>query len=145
MADINAEVAAQQHDTAKPAKASHARGETDEDHDHVADYMNARRRNATAAAAVRASVAAQGYGSDEEVYATAAAVDAASGYVDEAALEAAATTMQLLPPVDHAAIEYKEFCKEFYEVWVVCWLHPNAYSASSTRFNPPRSHWNLLP
>lgn len=109
MADINAQVAAQ----SKPTELSHSKGERAEEDDHVADYINARQRNTLA---MGAAVAAQGYGSDEEVYATAAAMDAAAGYVDEAVLFASANNMQLLPPVDHDAIQYPEFCKEFYEV-----------------------------
>jgi ATP-dependent RNA helicase DDX42 len=63
---------------------------------------------------------ASGYGSDEEVYATAKAVDRAEQYDsddDPAAVAAAADQHKIepLPALDHASIEYDDFAKAFYE------------------------------
>lgn len=63
-----------------------------------------------------ASADASGYGSDEEVYATARAVDDADGY-DAAALTEVADRKKIdpLPALDHANMEYDDFVKNFYE------------------------------
>ena len=77
----------------------------------------ARRQSAvrTAAAKAMASADASGYGSDEEVYATAKAVDDADGY-DERELESVdKKKIEPLVALDHANMEYDDFVKDFYE------------------------------
>ena len=78
----------------------------------------ARRQNASRAAATQAmaSADASGYGSDEEVYATARAVDDADGY-DGAEIADATDKKKIepLPALDHANTEYDDFAKNFYE------------------------------
>ncbi len=78
----------------------------------------ARRQNASRAAATQAmaSADASGYGSDEEVYATARAVDDADGY-DGAEIADATDRKKIepLPALDHANMEYDDFAKNFYE------------------------------
>lgn len=53
------------------------------------------------------------YGSDDEVYAMADAIDAADPRQEELVKETKA--IEPLPPVDHKNIEYDEFAKDFYE------------------------------
>ena len=64
-----------------------------------------------------ASADASGYGSDEEVYATARAVDDADGYDGADAAEAMDKKKKIepLPALDHANMEYEDFAKNFYE------------------------------
>jgi hypothetical protein len=80
--------------------------------------VQARRQNASRAAAAKAmaNADASGYGSDEEVYATARAVDDADGY-DGAELADTVDKKKIepLPALDHANIEYDDFVKNFYE------------------------------
>ena len=79
---------------------------------HVALGMQARRLNGTAAAVQTMNGA--DYGSDDEVYALASAVDAADPqYEDERSSDK--KSIDPLPPVDHSNIEYDEFNKDFYE------------------------------
>ena len=54
------------------------------------------------------------YGSDDEVYALANAVDAADPHYEEERL-ADRKAIDPLPPVDHANIVYDDFGKNFYE------------------------------
>ena len=62
-----------------------------------------------------ASTDASGYGSDEEVYATAKAVDDADGY-DETELDSLdKKKIEPLVALDHANMEYDDFAKDFYE------------------------------
>ena len=72
--------------------------------------MQARRQGT---AATMASVDGAEYGSDDEVYALADAVDAADPRQEEDQRETKA--IEPLPPVDHKNMEYDEFGKEFYE------------------------------
>ena len=78
----------------------------------------ARRTTASRAAATQAmaSADASGYGSDEEVYATARAVDDADGY-DGAEIAEAVDKKKIepLPALDHDNMEYDYFAKNFYE------------------------------
>ena len=74
--------------------------------------MQARRQNATATAVK--TVDAAGYGSDDEVYALASAVDAADPHYEEER-SADRKAIDPLPPVDHTNIEYDDFNKDFYE------------------------------
>lgn len=77
--------------------------------------IQARKESAAAAAAADAMAGASGYGSDEEVYATARAMDDA----EDAHLDSGAPIdrkkIEPLPPLDHASIEYEEFAKDFYD------------------------------
>ena len=78
----------------------------------------ARRANASRAAATQAmaSADASGYGSDEEVYATARAVDDADGYDGSEIADATdKKKIEPLPALDHASMEYDDFAKSFYE------------------------------
>lgn len=75
-------------------------------------------KNATQArrqgtAATLTAVNGAGYGSDDEVYALADAVDAADPRQEEDQRETKA--IEPLPPIDHKNIEYDEFGKDFYE------------------------------
>ncbi len=54
------------------------------------------------------------YGSDDEVYALASAVDAADPQYEEER-SADKKAIEPLPPVDHSNIEYDDFGKDFYE------------------------------
>lgn len=77
----------------------------------------ARRQNAARAAAAQAMARADasGYGSDDEVYATAKAVDDADGY-DAADIETVdRKKIEPLVALDHANMEYDDFVKDFYE------------------------------
>lgn len=83
--------------------------------------VQARKRSGAAAAAqlVAASMAGEGYNSDEDVYATAKAVDAGLGVEydsDDNPIVAAAERRDIgpLPPLDHSEIEYDSFAKDFY-------------------------------
>eukprot|EP00884_Botryococcus_braunii_P014056 jgi/Botrbrau1/22651/Bobra.176_1s0073.1 len=79
------------------------------------DYMQARKLNAAAAAT--AAVAAHGYNSDDEVYETARAVDAnldVGEDSDDPALYDK-KKIDVLPPLNHAEIEYPDFEKNFYD------------------------------
>lgn len=61
---------------------------------------------------------ASGYGSDEEVYATAKAVDRAEQYDSDEGAAAVVTDrkkIEPLPPLDHGSIEYDDFAKDFYD------------------------------
>lgn len=72
----------------------------------------ARRHNATAA--VVQTVNGAEYGSDDEVYALASAVDAADPLcVEERSADKKA--IDPLPPIDHSSIEYDDFVKDFYQ------------------------------
>ena len=79
--------------------------------------MQARRQNAvrTAAARAMASADASGYGSDEEVYATAKAVDDADGYDEQELNNVDKKKIEPLVALDHANMEYDDFVKDFYE------------------------------
>lgn len=102
MAGISAQVAAEaQHPTAAP------RGQRDEEADHVADFLDAWEQGHAATAAPAAPMAGGGYTSDDEVRAAAAAA---------AGDEAVPRGMELLPPLDHAGIDYAPFAKALYEV-----------------------------
>lgn len=74
--------------------------------------MQARRQNATATAVQ--TVNGADYGSDDEVYALASAVDAADPRYEEER-SADKKSIDPLPPVDHSNIEYDEFVKDFYQ------------------------------
>ena len=100
MAGISAEVAAQAQQPSAPP-----RGERNEDADHVADFLDAWEQGQAAVAAP----AATGYTSDDEVRAAAAAAAAQE--------EPGPRGMELLPPVDHAAVDYPAFAKALYEVF----------------------------
>ena len=79
---------------------------------HSALHSQARRVNGTSAAVKAVNQA--DYGSDDEVYALASAVDAADPqYEEERSLDKKA--VDPLPPVDHSNIEYDEFNKDFYQ------------------------------
>jgi hypothetical protein len=77
--------------------------------------IQARKQTAAMAAAADAMVGASGYGSDEEVYATARAMDDA----DDGDLDSSAPIdrkkIEPLPPLDHASIEYDDFAKNFFD------------------------------
>lgn len=74
--------------------------------------VQARRHDGTAA--VVSSVNGADYGSDDEVYALASAVDAADPRFEEER-SADKKAIDPLPPVDHSHIEYDDFGKDFYE------------------------------
>ena len=58
----------------------------------------------------------EGYGSDEEVYATADAVDGANVTdYDELVSQGDKKSIEPLPALDHSNIEYDDFGKDFYE------------------------------
>eukprot|EP00891_Asterochloris_glomerata_P004743 jgi/Astpho2/4743/gw1.00067.63.1_t len=87
----------------------------DEEADNVADFMEARREHA-AAAALATQMQNEGYGSDDEVYATADAVDGANVTdYDELVSQGDKKTVEPLPALDHSNIEYDDFGKDFYE------------------------------
>ncbi|BDA43593.1 probable ATP-dependent RNA helicase DDX42 [Coccomyxa sp. Obi] len=88
--------------------------ELDEE-DAVADFLEARQQTAAAAAAADAMAGASGYGSDEEVYATARAVDDAEDAHIDARGPNDRKKIEPLAPLDHASIEYEDFAKDFYE------------------------------
>lgn len=93
--------------------------------------MQARKQSAAAAAAADAMAHASGYGSDEEVYATARAVDDAEDTdVDGVAAAVDRKRIQPLPALDHASIEYDDFAKDFYEE------HPNLAAMSHAEVRP---------
>lgn len=74
--------------------------------------MQARRQNGTAA--VVQTMNGTNYGSDDEVYALASAVDAADPrYEEERSADKKA--IDPLPPIDHSNIEYDGFVKDFYQ------------------------------
>ena len=74
--------------------------------------LQARRQNATTAAVQTVNDAE--YGSDDEVYALASAVDAADPrYEEERSADKKA--IEPLPPIDHSNMEYDEFVKDFYQ------------------------------
>lgn len=77
--------------------------------------IQARQQTAAAAAAADAMAGASGYGSDEEVYATARAVDDAEDADVDARAPIDRKNIEPLVPLDHASIEYEDFAKEFYE------------------------------
>ena len=58
---------------------------------------------------------ASGYGSDEEVYATAKAVDDADGYDERELDNVDKKKIEPLVALDHANMEYDDFVKDFYE------------------------------
>eukprot|EP00879_Flechtneria_rotunda_P027393 GHRR01029341.1.p1 GENE.GHRR01029341.1~~GHRR01029341.1.p1 ORF type:complete len:351 (+),score=108.74 GHRR01029341.1:127-1179(+) len=117
MAEINQEVADNKPN--KPAGTDQAEA-CDEANDPATEYMAVRAaRGATSAAAIAANIAAEGYDSDEEVYATAKAMqEQAEGELDSdeerAKAAAARRTIDPLAPVDHSLIEYDDFAKDFY-------------------------------
>ena len=78
----------------------------------MSPYLQARRQGTAAAAAV-AAVNGAGYGSDDEVYALADAVDAADPRQEDEHRETKA--IEPLPGIDHSNIEYDDFAKDFYE------------------------------
>ncbi len=84
---------------------------------HTLHAKQARRQNAvrTAAARAMASADASGYGSDEEVYATAKAVDDADGYDEQEFNNVDKKKIEPLVALDHANMEYDDFVKDFYE------------------------------
>lgn len=59
--------------------------------------------------------AASGYGSDEEVYATARAVDDAEYGDSDSGAPLDKKKIESLPPLDHATVEYEDFAKVFYD------------------------------
>lgn len=76
------------------------------------DAVQARRQTGTAA--VVQTLNGADYGSDDEVYALASAVDAADPrYEEERSADKKA--IDPLPPVDHSNIEYDGFVKDFYQ------------------------------
>ena len=76
------------------------------------DAVQARRQAGTAA--VVQTLNGADYGSDDEVYALASAVDAADPrYEEERSADKKA--IDPLPPVDHSNIEYDGFVKDFYQ------------------------------
>lgn len=77
--------------------------------------MQARQQTAAAAAAADAMAGASGYGSDEEVYATARAVDDAEDADVDARAPIDRKKIEPLAPLDHASIDYEDFAKSFYE------------------------------
>ena len=84
----------------------------------VVSAEQARRQNASRVAATQAmaSADASSYGSDEEVYATARAVDDADGYDGGEIADATdKKKIEPLPALDHANMEYDDFAKNFYE------------------------------
>lgn len=103
-----------------------------------ANLVQARRQNASRAAAAKAmaNADASGYGSDEEVYATARAVDDADGY-DGAELADTVDRKKIepLPALDHANIEYDDCVKNFYE-------EPPALNALSFPEVGSPGHWH---
>lgn len=96
MAGISAEVAAQAQQPTAPS-----RGERGEEADHVADFLDAWEQGQ----ATTIACPAPGYTSDDEVRAAA-----------EGAEEPGRKGMELLPAVDHSAIDYPAFAKALYEV-----------------------------
>eukprot|EP00898_Chlorokybus_atmophyticus_P008043 jgi/Chlat1/823/Chrsp104S01178 len=104
----------------KPVAPKPLRDEEDED-DPVESYMKAR---AAAGLPVGQAAVMGGDDSDEEVYATARAVDAAekaaaekggAGYdSDDNILPVDKKEIGPIPPLDHSSIEYDEFTKDFY-------------------------------
>ena len=102
------------------------------------NLVQARRQNASRAAAAKAmaNADASGYGSDEEVYATARAVDDADGY-DGAELADTVDRKKIepLPTLDHANIEYDNCVKNFYE-------EPPALNALSFPEVGSPGHWH---
>ena len=78
-------------------------------------FVQARREHA-AAAALATQMQNEGYGSDDEVYATADAVDGANVTdYDELVSQGDKKTVEPLPALDHSNIEYDDFGKDFYE------------------------------
>ncbi|WIA29633.1 hypothetical protein OEZ86_012120 [Tetradesmus obliquus] len=121
MAEINQEV--KENRPNKPPGAQQAAQACDEAADPATEYMAVRAaRGATSAAAIAAGIAAAGYDSDEEVYATAKALQQqaeAEGRVgdsddDAKAAAAKSRTIDPLAPVDHSLLEYDDFAKDFY-------------------------------
>jgi hypothetical protein len=115
MAGVSAECAALPAAAARGAGAARAVAAAEEEYDPVASFMEARTRGGGATAAAPLASRGGGYNSDEEVYATAAALDAtAGGAAAEDAAEGARGDAAPLAAVDHDAIEYEDFEKDFY-------------------------------
>jgi len=81
----------------------------EEDYDPVASYLEARTRTEAVV-----PPPTDCYDSDEEVYRTAAQLEAASGPTDEERAEALRGDGAPLEEVDHAAQEYDDFERDFY-------------------------------
>ncbi|KAK9804524.1 hypothetical protein WJX73_004516 [Symbiochloris irregularis] len=122
MADINQEVK----EDKPPHQAKPAQKLDVDEEDHVADFMEARRRNKMSAAHAAIVTHAGGTGNeDDEVYAVAKAMDDAQnagldddddddGY-DNAPAAGGKQKIDPLAALDHASIQYDEFAKDFYE------------------------------
>lgn len=92
--------------------------DADEEEDHVASFLEARKRSGAAAGPSRPaplnfnSASAGGLeDSDEEVYRAAGA----AGYDSDTADPAARKNVEPLPFLDHAKIDYEDFARDFYD------------------------------
>ena len=110
----NAETVAS--DAHKPAR--HQAAEVLDTEDAMADYIDAheahkqqRQQQQLVQSTAAAPIDTSGYGSDEEVYAVAQALEADSGQ-QEGPLR---KNVEPLPPVDHKQIAYKPFKRSFYD------------------------------
>eukprot|EP00803_Ostreobium_quekettii_P011161 evm.model.scf_1154EXC.1 EVM.evm.TU.scf_1154EXC.1 scf_1154EXC:4363-16719(-) len=112
MAEIDEEMKA-----SKPAAAVPDDDLACDEEDHVADFLEARKLKGATAAAAAAAFAGDADNSDDEVYATAKAVDdgAEMQYDSDDNPIMKKKTIESLPPLDHAEIDYEEFAKDFYE------------------------------
>lgn len=95
--------------------------DTLDDEDRMADYIDAHEAHKTsraaAAAAARgtAPLDTAGYGSDEEVYAVAQAIDDANAAAGGHTGAPERKDADPLPPIDHSTIAYKPFKRNFYD------------------------------
>ncbi|GIL70856.1 hypothetical protein Vretimale_3928 [Volvox reticuliferus] len=109
MAEINQEVEAN-----KPTARSRPGNEAtacDEEADPAAEYMEVRKPKSISAA----TAADHGYDSDQEVYATAKALEGGADDDDEEETAGARRNVEALAPLDHSAMVYAPFAKDFYE------------------------------
>ncbi|GIL46805.1 hypothetical protein Vafri_3686 [Volvox africanus] len=110
MAEIDQEVAAN-----KPTLRSRPGNEAtacDEEADPATEYMEVRKPKSLGAA----TAADNGYDSDQEVYATAKALeDGADEEDEEEATAGARRNVEALAPLDHSTMVYAPFAKDFYE------------------------------
>eukprot|EP00873_Tetraselmis_striata_P024869 jgi/Tetstr1/445133/TSEL_032931.t1 len=113
MTGIETEVAA-----SKSAPAAKPRPEFEEAEDNVAEYLEARKKSK--GSAVASAFHGTGYNSDEEVYATADAMAAGAEVEydanDNPIVAGGKRSVEPLAALDHSAIEYWDFNKEFYSV-----------------------------
>ncbi|KAI8917781.1 P-loop containing nucleoside triphosphate hydrolase protein [Powellomyces hirtus] len=116
MAGINAEIKHQE--TAPTAPKPRAAPEELQEEDHMESYVKLMKNRGVVIGKSGPADVHREVDSDEEVYATARAVDAAMGELDEGGDlqgDVRRRDIEPLAAVDHSKIEYQEIAKDFYE------------------------------